>query len=100
MPVRQVIAASDIPAGKEIENTYGELGNADLVNKYGFALLQNPFSVVQLDKAAVVEAAVHQLGNSMTERARRRRRRFLEDQRSAAIRAGDSTCTHAVLRSC
>ena len=54
---RQVIAASDIPAGKEIENTYGELGNADLVNKYGFALRQNPFSVVQLDKATVVEAA-------------------------------------------
>ena len=89
---RQVIAASNIPAGKEIENTYGELGNAELVNKYGFALRQNPFSVVQLDKTAVVEAARQQAGKGMTERAFRRRKRFLEDERSAAAHVRDSRC--------
>ncbi|KAK9789397.1 hypothetical protein WJX73_003152 [Symbiochloris irregularis] len=78
--VLEVIAASDIPAGKEIENTYGELGNADLVNKYGFALRHNPFSVVQLDKATVVEAARQHMGKGMTERGFRRRKRFLEDE--------------------
>ena len=34
----QIVAASNIAAGAEVHNTYGELGNAELVYKYGFAL--------------------------------------------------------------
>ena len=34
----QIIAASDVAAGAEVHNTYGEHGNSELVCKYGFAL--------------------------------------------------------------
>lgn len=43
-------------SGKEIHNTYGELGNAELLKKYGFALRQNPFTAVTLDKGDVIGA--------------------------------------------
>jgi len=40
----QIVAASGIAAGAEVHNTYGELPNAELVHKYGFALpMGNPF---------------------------------------------------------
>ena len=77
----QVIAASDVPAGAEILNTYGELGNAELVIKYGFALLCNPFNSVQLDKQQVVDGALQHAQPRLTERSFRRRKRFLEDER-------------------
>ncbi|KAG7674859.1 hypothetical protein Ndes2526B_g07697 [Nannochloris sp. 'desiccata'] len=51
-----IVAASDIPATKEVHNTYGELGNDILVKKYGFALRYNPFNAVQLKKSDVVNA--------------------------------------------
>lgn len=44
LPVVQIVAASGIAAGAEVHNTYGELPNAELVHKYGFALpMGNPF---------------------------------------------------------
>ncbi|KAK9815861.1 hypothetical protein WJX72_010928 [[Myrmecia] bisecta] len=58
----QIVAASDVACNKEVHNTYGELGNTELVNKYGFALRQNPFSVVELNKAALLVAAKQELG--------------------------------------
>jgi SET domain-containing protein 6 len=51
-----VVAPSAVAAGAEVHNTYGELGNAALVHKYGFALRDNPFTAVTLDKGAVVAA--------------------------------------------
>ena len=36
--VLEIVAASAVAAGHEVHNTYGEHGNAELVNKYGFAL--------------------------------------------------------------
>lgn len=36
--VLEIVAASPVSAGAEVHNTYGEHGNAELVNKYGFAL--------------------------------------------------------------
>ena len=75
----QVIAASDVAAGQEIHNTYGELGNADLLTKYGFALPHNPFDAVQLDKGQLVEAAGKVMSQGMTTRSFRQRRRFLEE---------------------
>ncbi|BDA50036.1 probable N-lysine methyltransferase SETD6 at N-terminal half [Coccomyxa sp. Obi] len=71
--VLEIIAASPVQKGHEVHNTYGELGNAELVVKYGFALRNNPFDVVLLDKAAVVEEARRMLGD----RACRQRCRFL-----------------------
>ena len=55
---------------------YGELGNADLVSKYGFALRQNPFTAVGLSKAELLEAAARLLGS----RQFRQRCRLLREQ--------------------
>ncbi|KAK9903332.1 hypothetical protein WJX75_003109 [Coccomyxa subellipsoidea] len=71
--VLEIIAASPVPKGQEVHNTYGELGNAELVVKYGFALRRNPFDVVLLDKGELVEEARHIVGD----RACRQRCRFL-----------------------
>lgn len=57
-----------------MHNTYGEKGNADLLSKYGFALRDNPFTAVSLDKPALLAAAAAVLGK----RALQARRRFLE----------------------
>ena len=73
----QIVAASPVLEGAEVHNTYGELGNAELVNKYGFALRQNPFSAVLLDKAAVLQAAESIVG----QRSTRLRSRFLRRER-------------------
>lgn len=56
--------------------SYGELGNAELVKKYGFALRQNPFTTVSLDKAGLLEDAKRQLGAA----AWRRHSKLLRDQ--------------------
>ena len=76
----QIVAASEVPKGAEVHNTYGELGNVDLVSKYGFALGDNPFSVVVLDKAAVLQAAERLMGV----RKLRLRCRFLRKERCEA----------------
>lgn len=73
----QIIAASPVPKGQEVHNTYGELGNAELVVKYGFALRRNPFDVVLLDKGELVEEARRIVGD----RACRQRCRFLSRDR-------------------
>lgn len=73
----QIVAASEVPKGAEVHNTYGELGNVDLVSKYGFALCDNPFSVVLLDKVSVLQAAERTLGV----RELRLRCRFLRKER-------------------
>lgn len=52
----QIIAASSIEQGKEVFNTYGELGNAELLKKYGFCVPQNPFSYVRLNKSRVIDS--------------------------------------------
>jgi SET domain-containing protein 6 len=62
---------------------YGELGNAELVKKYGFALRQNPFTTVQLDKPALLAAAQAVLGP-----ARWRRRSGLLRRGSEVMEAG------------
>jgi SET domain-containing protein 6 len=66
-----------VPAKQEVHNTYGELGNAELLMKYGFALLDNPFDAVALDKGRLVAEARRMLGD----RACRQRCRFLARER-------------------
>eukprot|EP00890_Picochlorum_soloecismus_P005116 jgi/Picsp_1/5605/NSC_02964-R1_set domain-containing protein len=46
----QIIASTPVEKNHEIYNTYGELGNAELVKKYGFCLAENPFTKVSLCK--------------------------------------------------
>lgn len=55
----------------------GEHGNAELVNKYGFALADNPFDSVKLDKTSLIGIATKQMGNDVCQQ----RCAFLSDQR-------------------
>ena len=80
--VLTIRAGSDIRKGNEIHNTYGELGNDTLVNKYGFALRQNPFTVVvagpKKKVIPVIDNAVLQYGGKeegeTTTRTRKRQK--------------------------
>jgi N-lysine methyltransferase SETD6 len=51
----QIMCASPLSKGEEVFNTYGELGNADLVKKYGFCLPENPFTYVTLRKECILK---------------------------------------------
>ena len=90
------MAASSIPKGAEVHNTYGELGNADLLSKYGFALRQNPFSAVVLSKASVLQAA----GKLIGQRELRLRIRLVRKERYAdiALLADVTICTQHIFR--
>ena len=91
----QIVAASEVPKGAEVHNTYGELGNVDLVSKYGFALSDNPFSVVVLDKASVLQAAERTMGV----REMRLRSRFLRKERYEPVFADDLAALSLYARS-
>jgi hypothetical protein len=77
----QIVAASPVQAGAEVHNTYGELGNTDLLAKYGFALPDNPFSSVLMSKADLLTGAEQQLGAEGLSS----RRGFLEEHRWAVV---------------
>ena len=77
----QILAASDVAAGAEVRNCYGELSNCELVLKYGFALEGgNPFDTVSLDVDGLTAAAEQHLGKA----AARKRVAFLNSHRRAA----------------
>ena len=76
----QIVAASALQQDQEIHNTYGEYGNSELVYKYGFALRNNPFDSVLLDKTLITDATIAQLKI----RAYKARASFLEEFRYAA----------------
>lgn len=40
----------------------GEHGNAELINKYGFAVPDNPFDSIKMDKDALVAEAADAMG--------------------------------------
>lgn len=75
--VLEIIMASPVPRGHEIHNTYGEVPNSELVSKYGFALLSNPFDSIALNKKAVIKQAKTVVGTKET----LRRARFLTKER-------------------
>lgn len=74
----QIVAVCPLAEGEEVFNTFGELTNAELVSKYGFALPENPFTAVTLDKQCVMTMAANWVGKAKFER----RRRYIEDFRS------------------
>ena len=59
----------------------GEHGNAELINKYGFAVPDNPFDAVQLDKDALMASATESLG----EEGCQQRCSFLNAHRCATV---------------
>ena len=80
----QIVAAQPLCGGQEIYNCYGELSNCELLLKYGFALPDNPFSAVELDKTIIQDAArsAHGVKKFGT------RRQFLVDHRCARRSVG------------
>lgn len=86
-----IVALSSAEKGSEIWNTYGELGNAELLNRYGFTSLHNPFDTVSIR----VEDLLHEVKGRYGERWVRRRMRFvskvLEDANDSFDIYGDSS---------
>ncbi|KAL2532963.1 SET domain-containing protein [Abeliophyllum distichum] len=53
--VLEMIMIKDVKAGAEVFNTYGSLGNAALLHRYGFTELDNPFDIVNIDLELVLQ---------------------------------------------
>lgn len=53
--VLEMILVKDVKAGTEVFNTYGSMGNAALLHRYGFTELDNPYDIVNIDLDLVVQ---------------------------------------------
>ncbi|CAA7060483.1 unnamed protein product [Microthlaspi erraticum] len=51
----KMIMVKNVPAGAEVFNTYGLMGNAALLHRYGFTELDNPYDIVNIDLELVTE---------------------------------------------
>ncbi|EOA23789.1 hypothetical protein CARUB_v10017003mg [Capsella rubella] len=51
----KMIMVKDVPAGAEVFNTYGLMGNAALLHRYGFTEPDNPYDIVNIDLELVTE---------------------------------------------
>ncbi|KAL9164192.1 hypothetical protein ABFS82_06G089300 [Erythranthe guttata] len=51
----EMIMIKDVNAGSEVFNTYGSLGNAALLHRYGFTEPDNPFDILNIDLDIVVQ---------------------------------------------
>lgn len=65
----RIVSASAVAADAEVHNTYGELGNTQLLEKYGFTLRENPHNTVTVETQALLVWAAERLGpQGFTER--------------------------------
>ncbi|KAJ8539955.1 hypothetical protein K7X08_026344 [Anisodus acutangulus] len=55
LTVLEMIMVKKVKAGDEVFNTYGSLGNAALLHRYGFAEPDNQYDIVNLDLELVVQ---------------------------------------------
>ncbi|KAK1300635.1 hypothetical protein QJS10_CPB13g00894 [Acorus calamus] len=53
--VLQMLMVKDVKVGSEVFNTYGSIGNAALLHRYGFAEPDNPFDIVNIDLNLVLQ---------------------------------------------
>lgn len=53
----QMICIKDVAAGEQLYNTYGDLGNAELLFKYGYMDEPNPFSTLEVHVSDFMEFA-------------------------------------------
>ncbi|KAF9608534.1 hypothetical protein IFM89_009900 [Coptis chinensis] len=51
----EMIIVKDVKAGDEVFNTYGSMGNAALLHRYGFTELDNPFDIINIELNMVLE---------------------------------------------
>ncbi|XP_017248554.1 ribosomal lysine N-methyltransferase 3 isoform X2 [Daucus carota subsp. sativus] len=52
--VLQMIIVKEVEAGAEVFNTYGSMGNAALLHRYGFTEPENPYDIVNIDLELVL----------------------------------------------
>ncbi|KAL6507535.1 hypothetical protein OROGR_023730 [Orobanche gracilis] len=52
--VLQLIIVKDVESGAEVFNTYGSMGNAALLHRYGFTEADNPYDIVNIDLEQVI----------------------------------------------
>ncbi|EXC30814.1 hypothetical protein L484_027993 [Morus notabilis] len=65
----EMIMIKDVKVGAEVYNTYGSLGNAALLHRYGFTEPDNPFDIVNIDLELVLQWSLS-LFSSRRSRAR------------------------------
>ncbi|KAK4804265.1 hypothetical protein SAY86_004082 [Trapa natans] len=53
--VLQMIMVKNVKAGIEVFNTYGSVGNAALLHRYGFTEENNPYDIVNIDLELVLQ---------------------------------------------
>nr|GEW16587.1 ribosomal lysine N-methyltransferase 3 [Tanacetum cinerariifolium] len=53
--ILEMIMVRDVKAGAEVFNTYGSMGNAALLHRYGFTEPDNPYDIVNIDLELVLE---------------------------------------------
>ncbi|GFY86416.1 SET domain-containing protein [Actinidia rufa] len=53
--VLEMIIVKDVKSGAEVFNTYGLLGNAALLHRYGFTEADNPYDIVNIDLELVLQ---------------------------------------------
>ncbi|WOK94608.1 hypothetical protein Cni_G03313 [Canna indica] len=51
----EMIIVRNVEAGSEVFNTYGSMGNAALLHRYGFTELDNQFDIVNIDLTLLVK---------------------------------------------
>lgn len=51
----EMIMVKNVKAGNEVFNTYGSLGNAALLHRYGFTEANNPYDIVNIDLELVID---------------------------------------------
>ncbi|XP_057539306.1 uncharacterized protein LOC130817555 isoform X2 [Amaranthus tricolor] len=54
-PVLEMILVKDVKVGSEVFNTYGLMGNAALLHRYGFTEMDNPYDIVNIDLKLVLQ---------------------------------------------
>ncbi|XP_020106210.1 N-lysine methyltransferase setd6 isoform X2 [Ananas comosus] len=62
----EMIVVREVDAGAEVFNTYGLVGNAALLHRYGFTELDNPFDIINIDLALVTKWSSYKFSNRRT----------------------------------
>ncbi|CAN4125602.1 unnamed protein product [Withania somnifera] len=68
LTVLEMVMVKKIKAGSEVFNTYGSLGNAALLHRYGFAEPNNPYDIVNLDLELVLQWSSSQFSHRHSRR--------------------------------
>ncbi|KVI08125.1 RuBisCO-cytochrome methylase, RMS1 [Cynara cardunculus var. scolymus] len=64
--ILEMILVRDVKAGAEVFNTYGSMGNAALLHRYGFTEPDNPYDIVNIDLELVLQWSSSQFSSRYT----------------------------------